>query len=77
MCAYLCRTFRIGIFIVHRALPLETAVQLSNQVLVDERVDILSDLIQDEPIADQTLIGHILNRLHGDQPAPGSQEIEP
>lgn len=49
------------------------AGQVRDHLLVDERIDVLAQLIEQEPIADVALVGHQFDLLAFSQTGTGSE----
>lgn len=62
--------------ILHKCFAVELGGKFSNHFLVDQRIDVLSQLVKNEPISDLAFVGDVLDILMRRQSAAGAQQVE-
>lgn len=60
----------------HVVLSIELLGQVGHELLEDQRVDVLAQLVQDEPVADLALFGHRLDALERREARLRAQQVE-
>lgn len=62
--------------LLHHRLAVEFLGQIGDDFFVDQRIDVLPELVEDEPVADLALVGDELDVFVRRESAAGAQQIQ-